>query len=167
MSRRHQPSPPFPAVADDTPCLTVGALESAQTSRHFFTETTLALSSFIQSNQTDRTNLLSNEPGEQNERTESNRTNSSGESSLHLSQCEQENQYLRREKDTALERAVSAENRLQTALDSIGGLTKQIDHLTQLLAMSQKTTQQLTEQNQLLLEDHRTRKVPFWRRFFG
>jgi hypothetical protein len=35
------------------------------------------------------------------------------------------------------------------------------------LAMSQKTTQQLTEQNQLLLEDHRTRKVPFWRRFFG
>ena len=41
----------------------------------------------------------------------------------------------------------------------------QMDHLTQLLAISQKSIQQLTDQNLLLLEDQR--KLPFWQRVFG
>lgn len=42
---------------------------------------------------------------------------------------------------------------------------EQIDHMTQLLAVSQRSIVQLTEQNQLLLEDNR--KKPFWRRWFS
>ena len=38
---------------------------------------------------------------------------------------------------------------------------EQTDHLQQLLAVSQKSIQQLTEQNQLLLEDQRHR--PWWK----
>ena len=40
---------------------------------------------------------------------------------------------------------------------------KQISELHQLLAVSQKSIQQLTQQNQLLLEDKRK---PLWRRLF-
>ena len=108
-------------------------------------------------------NDASNKPNESlvsTEHTEQHRTNESKAGSLSPSLLELENQGLRRERDAALERAVSAENRLQSALDSIQGLTEQIDHFTHLLAMSQKTTQQLSDQNQLLLED--TRKKPSW-----
>ena len=41
---------------------------------------------------------------------------------------------------------------------------EQIDHLQQLLAVSQKSIQQLAEQNHLLLED--TRKRTWWKRIF-
>ena len=40
---------------------------------------------------------------------------------------------------------------------------EQIDHFQQLLAVSQKSIQQLTEQNQLLLED---KSHPWWKRIF-
>ena len=43
---------------------------------------------------------------------------------------------------------------------------EQIDHLTQLLAISQKSIQQLTGQNQILLEDTRKR-ASWWKRLFG
>jgi len=65
--------------------------------------------------------------------------------------------------DDAKERALSAENRLQTALDSIQGLTEQIDHLTQLLAIKEKNVATLTEQLQLI-EDLRNRS--WWPRVF-
>ena len=73
---------------------------------------------------------------------------------------------LRCESDETKARALSAEKRLQEALVSIGGLTEQIDHLTQLLAVSQKSIQQLTEQNQFLLEDTRQQKSSWWKRVF-
>ena len=41
---------------------------------------------------------------------------------------------------------------------------EQTDHLQQLLAVSQKSIQQLTEQNQFLLED--TRRRTWWKRIF-
>jgi len=44
-------------------------------------------------------------------------------------------------------------------------LKEQVSHLTQLLAVSQKSIQQLTEQNQLLLADQRSR--PWWKRIFS
>ena len=113
--------------------------------------------------QTERTNRT-NKPNEQTERT--SRTNTSHDSSPNLRPLELENQHLRREGEAALQRALSAENRLQSALNSISELTEQIDHLTQLLAMSQKTIQQMTDQNQLLLEDTR-KKAPWWRRIFA
>ena len=47
--------------------------------------------------------------------------------------------------------------------EQIESLTQEIDRLTQLLAVSQKSIQQLTQQNQLLLEDKRK---PLWRRLF-
>lgn len=72
-------------------------------------------------------------------------------------------EHLRCDLDAMTERALSAEKRLQTALDSIQGLTEQIDHAQQLLAVSQKSIQQLTEQNHLLLEDKR---APIWKRLF-
>ena len=43
-------------------------------------------------------------------------------------------------------------------------LTEQADRLTQLLAMEQKNVGQLTEQNQLLLEDQRQPKPSLWQR---
>lgn len=43
---------------------------------------------------------------------------------------------------------------------------EQTDHAQQLLALSQKSIQQLTEQNQLLLEDPRHRKPSVWKRIF-
>ena len=113
--------------------------------------------------QPHRTNP-SDKPNEQAERT--SRTNTSHDSSPNLRPLELENQHLRREGEAALQRALSAENRLQSALNSISELTEQIDHLTQLLAMSQKTIQQMTDQNQLLLEDTR-KKAPWWRRIFA
>ncbi len=48
--------------------------------------------------------------------------------------------------------------------DQVTEKDKQIDHLQQLLAVSQKSIQQLTEQNQLLLHD--TRKRTWWKRIF-
>lgn len=106
-----------------------------------------------------------NEPNEPVNQT--NRTNPSEESSLRMEQLELENQHLRREKDAAIKRAVSTENRLQTALDSIQELTRQIDHLTQLLALAQKNVAAVIEQNQLLLEDTRKKMLPFWKRILG
>ncbi len=41
----------------------------------------------------------------------------------------------------------------------------EVGHLTQLLAVAQKTIQQLTEQNHLLLEDQR--QPPFWKRLLS
>lgn len=42
---------------------------------------------------------------------------------------------------------------------------EQVDHLQKLLAISQQSIQQLTQQNQLLLEDVRQPKTGFWQRF--
>lgn len=47
--------------------------------------------------------------------------------------------------------------------EQIESLSQQLDHVHQLLAVSQKSIQQLTEQNQLLLEHKRK---PFWQRLF-
>ena len=43
---------------------------------------------------------------------------------------------------------------------------EQLSHAHQLVAISQKSIQQLTEQNQLLLEDSRRHKLPLLRRIF-
>lgn len=43
---------------------------------------------------------------------------------------------------------------------------QQIQELHQIIAMHQKSIQQLTEQNQLLLEDKRRSKRSWWKRFF-
>ena len=50
----------------------------------------------------------------------------------------------------------------------IEALLEQVDHAQQLLAISQKAIHQLTDQNQLLLEDqrHRERKMSPWKRIF-
>ena len=50
---------------------------------------------------------------------------------------------------------------LQTQLET---KDEQIDHLQQLLAVSQKSIQQLAEQNQFLLED--TRRRTWWKQIF-
>lgn len=50
-------------------------------------------------------------------------------------------------------------------VDEIKYLREQVNHLTQLLAVSQKSIQQLAEQNQLLLADQRSR--PWWKRIFS
>ena len=48
--------------------------------------------------------------------------------------------------------------------DQVTEKDKQINHLTQLLAVSQKSIGQLTEQNQFLLED--TRRRTWWKQIF-
>jgi antitoxin component of RelBE/YafQ-DinJ toxin-antitoxin module len=50
--------------------------------------------------------------------------------------------------------------------DELSHKNEQIDHLHQLLAIQSKTTAALTEQNQLLLEDQRHRKLPLLKRIF-
>lgn len=50
--------------------------------------------------------------------------------------------------------------------DQMESLTDALNHAHQLVAISQKSIQQLTEQNQLLLEDQRHRKLPVWKRVF-
>jgi len=48
----------------------------------------------------------------------------------------------------------------------IESLTQSLDHAHQLVALSQKSIQQLTDQNQLLLLDQRRRKPSVWKRIF-
>ena len=48
--------------------------------------------------------------------------------------------------------------------DQLSRKDEQIDHLTQVVAMSQKNIATLSEQNQLLLEDQQRR--PWWKRIF-
>ena len=50
--------------------------------------------------------------------------------------------------------------------DQMESLTDALNHAHQLVAISQKSIQHLTEQNQLLLEDSRHRKLPVWKRVF-
>lgn len=55
---------------------------------------------------------------------------------------------------------------IDTLLRQLEEKDKQIQELHQIVAMQQKSIQQLTEQNQLLLEDRR-KKPPFWKRLFS
>jgi len=48
--------------------------------------------------------------------------------------------------------------------EQIHQLTQQLDHMAQLVALAQKSIQQLTEQNQFLLSDQRQPKRSFWKR---
>lgn len=48
----------------------------------------------------------------------------------------------------------------------IESLTQSLDHAHQLVALSQKSIQQLTDPNQLLLLDQRCRKPSVWKRIF-
>ena len=47
----------------------------------------------------------------------------------------------------------------------IESMNQQIERLTQLLAVSHRSLQQVTDQSQLLIEDNR--KPSFWKRLFG
>ena len=62
-------------------------------------------------------------------------------------------QQILDEKDSRIEQLVKQNEQLEI----------QVDRLTQLLAMAHKSIQQLTDQNQLLLEDHR-QKLSWWRK---
>ena len=57
-------------------------------------------------------------------------------------------------------------NELAEKNRQIEALTSTIAHAQQLVALSQKSIQHLTEQNQLLLEDQRHRKPSVFRRIF-
>ncbi|MEK9138168.1 MAG: hypothetical protein AAB393_13665, partial [Bacteroidota bacterium] len=59
-----------------------------------------------------------------------------------------------------------ADSEIQHLREQLVRRDEQIDHLTQLLAMQPKTTAALTDQNQLLLEDSRRRKLPLLKRIF-
>jgi len=54
---------------------------------------------------------------------------------------------------------------IETKNQQIERQGEQIDHMTQLLAVAQKSIQQITEQNQLMLEDKQRKR--FWRRWFS
>ena len=54
-------------------------------------------------------------------------------------------------------------NQLSQCHEHIKSLTRSLDQSQQLLAVSQKSIQQLTQQNQFLLED---KTKPLWRRFW-
>ncbi|MCH8292519.1 hypothetical protein IH992_15610 [Candidatus Poribacteria bacterium] len=53
---------------------------------------------------------------------------------------------------------------IESLRDQLSRKDEQIDHLTQVVAMSQKNIATLSEQNQLLLEDQQRR--PWWKRIF-
>ena len=62
-------------------------------------------------------------------------------------------------------RIADQSHQLQEKDRQIETLLQQVDHLSQLLAVSHKSLQQVSERYQLLEDD--TRKIPFWKRWFG
>ncbi len=69
----------------------------------------------------------------------------------------------------ALEQLQDEARHLREVLDNrdsqIESMTQHIERLSQLLAVSHKSLQQVTDQHQLLIEDNR--KPSFWKRLFG
>lgn len=69
----------------------------------------------------------------------------------------------------ALEQVQDEARRLREVLDNrdsqIESMTQHIERLSQLLAVSHRSLQQITDQHQLLIEDNR--KPSFWKRLFG
>ena len=69
----------------------------------------------------------------------------------------------------ALEQLQDETRHLRELLDNrdsqIESMTQHIEHLSQLLAVSHRSLQQVTDQHHLLIEDNRKR--PFWKRLFG
>lgn len=69
----------------------------------------------------------------------------------------------------ALEQVQDEARHLREVLDNrdsqIESMTQHIERLSQLLAVSHRSLQQVTDQHQLLIEDNR--KPSFWRRLFG
>lgn len=69
----------------------------------------------------------------------------------------------------ALEQVQEEARHLREVLDNrdsqIESMTQHIERLSQLLAVSHRSLQQITDQHQLLIEDNR--KPSFWRRLFG
>ena len=69
----------------------------------------------------------------------------------------------------ALEHLQDKTRHLQELLDNrdsqIESMTQHIEHLSQLLAVSHRSLQQVTDQHNLLIEDNR--KPSFWKRLFG
>ena len=69
----------------------------------------------------------------------------------------------------ALEQSQDETRHLRELLDNrdnqIESMTQHIERLSQLLAVSHKSLEQVTDQVQLLIEDNR--KPSFWRRLFG
>ena len=69
----------------------------------------------------------------------------------------------------ALEQVQDEARHLREVLDNrdnqIESMTQQIERLSQLLAVSHRSLQQITDQHHLLIEDNR--KPSFWRRLFG
>ena len=57
-------------------------------------------------------------------------------------------------------------NELAAKNRQLESLTQSLSHAHQLVAISQKSIQQLTEQNQLLLEDRRHHQLPLLKRIF-
>ena len=69
----------------------------------------------------------------------------------------------------ALEQLQAETRHLRELLDNrdnqIASMTQHIERLSQLLAVSHRSLQQITDQYHLLIEDKR--KPPFWKRLFG
>jgi type I site-specific restriction endonuclease len=69
----------------------------------------------------------------------------------------------------ALEQVQDEARHLREVLDNrdsqIESMTQHIEHLSQLLAVSHRSLQQVTDQHHLLIEDNR--KPSFWKRLFG
>ena len=69
----------------------------------------------------------------------------------------------------ALEQLQDETRHLRQLLDNrdsqIESMTQHIERLSQLLAVSHRSLQQITDQHQLLIEDNR--KPSFWKRLFG
>ena len=69
----------------------------------------------------------------------------------------------------ALEQVQDEARHLREVLDNrdsqIESMTQHIERLSQLLAVSHRSLQQITDQHQLLIEDNR--KPSFWKRLFG
>ena len=72
--------------------------------------------------------------------------------------------------DTVASMSTDTSVDMQTLLDEkdarIQQFESQIEKLTSLVAMAQQNVSAVTEQNTLMLEDHR-KKVPFWKRILG
>jgi len=69
--------------------------------------------------------------------------------------------------ETAPEALQEKTERIADLQQQVENLQDHVDKLTQLLAVGQKSIQQLTEQNQFLLEDTRQKKLSFWKRILG
>ena len=86
--------------------------------------------------------------------------------SCQLERADLEVQHLMKQVEEKTNQLLYFQAMLTEKDEQLARRDEQIDHAHQLVAISQKSIQQLTDQNQLLLEDQRHRKMPLLKRIF-